>query len=114
MTIHSTNEQRGEASVPQARPWARWSRSPGVLDRPTRQGVMVLPSGGAAVLLTGLTARVWRALEQPVPGDQLAERLAQLGGAAAGGRAAGPGPSPAEVAAALRDLQAIGAVREIR
>ena len=131
MTMYGTNERAGQAQ--DIRPQPRWARSPNVLDRPTRQGVMVLPPEGAAVLLTGPAARVWEALAQPLDRDQLADRLARL----AGGKAGGPGlpgvpaggfggsGGPAggsggdadvadQVAAVLGDLRAIGAVREIR
>jgi hypothetical protein len=83
---------------------ARWARSPNVLDRPTLQGVMVLPAEGAAVVLTGTAARVWQALNRPGAGDELVGRLAP-------GR--GDRPSEQEVAAALGQLQAMGAVRRI-
>lgn len=88
-------------TVPSRAP-ARWTRSPNVVDRPTLLGVMVLPAEGAAVVLTGVAADVWRALARPTPGDQLVERIA-----------AGPA-GPAEVAGALRYLRAMGAVREMR
>lgn len=82
----------------------RWSRSPNVVDRRTLQGVMVLPPEGAAVVLTGVVARVWEALVAPTSGEQLAQRL---------GGPAPEGPGAAQVAAALRDLRALGAVREM-
>jgi hypothetical protein len=85
----------------------RWSRSPNVVDRRTLLGVMVLPVDGAAVVLAGLAARVWEALARPMVGDQLADRLAAR-------PESGPEPTSAEIATALRDLQALGAVREIR
>jgi hypothetical protein len=113
MTI-STNRWGGDTSAPgesgvsaapastpvPARPRARWTRSPNVVDRPTLQGVMVLPPDGAAVVLTGVTARVWQALTRPAAGDELVGRL---------------GPAEAdEVGAALARLQVLGAVRETR
>jgi hypothetical protein len=105
MTI-STNRWGGDASAPgeavqpRVRERARWSRSPNVLDRPTLRGVMVLPTEGAAVVLTGTAARVWQALARPAGGDELVDRL---------------GPAEAdEVGAALNRLQILGAVRETR
>jgi hypothetical protein len=77
----------------------RWTRSPNVVDRATLLGVMVLPAEGAAVVLTGVVAEVWRALARPTPGDQIVERVSA---------------PPAEVAEALRRLRAMGAVREMR
>jgi hypothetical protein len=94
----------GPAQVQAPAPASRWARSPNVLDRPTLQGVMVLPAEGAAVVLTGTAARVWKALNRPGAGDELVERLAP-------GR--GDRPSESEVAAALGQLQSMGAIRRI-
>jgi hypothetical protein len=93
-----------QIQAPTPSPASRWARSPNVLDRPTLQGVMVLPAEGAAVVLTGTAARVWQALNRPGAGDELVARLAP-------GR--GDRPSEPEVAAALGQLQAMGAVRRI-
>lgn len=109
MTI-STNRRGGDTAAPResspgstpgpARSGARWSRSPNVVDRPTLQGVMVLPADGAAVVLTGTAAQVWQALARPAAGDELTGRL---------------GPVASEdVSAALSRLHAMGAVRETR
>jgi hypothetical protein len=101
MTI-STNRRGGETAAPSEsspRSGVRWSRSPNVVDRPTLQGVMVLPADGAAVVLTGTAARVWEALTRPAARDELVGRLA-------------PAPSD-DVSAALSHLHAMGAVREI-
>jgi hypothetical protein len=98
-----TGDALGSGSgEPTARPRARWSRSPNVLDRMTLRGVMVLPADGAAVVLTGTAARVWQALARPAAGDELIARLA-------------PAQATAdEVGAALDRLRVLGAVRETR
>ncbi|HEX8804397.1 MAG TPA: PqqD family peptide modification chaperone, partial [Acidimicrobiales bacterium] len=83
---------------------ARWSRPPNVVDRRTSQGVMVLPAEGPAVVLDGLAARVWEAVDGPVAAGDVAADLVRHGAAGA----------VAEVEAALRDLRAIGALRELR
>jgi hypothetical protein len=111
MTIQSTNKWGGDTSPLQARPQPRWTRSPNVVDRPTRQGVMVLAAEGPAVMLTGVAARVWQALARPARTDELAGWLAQPSGAGAGDAA---DSTADQLADALRHLQAIGAVRETR
>jgi hypothetical protein len=103
MTINTDRWGAGSAAL--LATGRRWARSPNVVDRPTLRGVMVLPPEGAAVVLTGVTSHVWQALARPVATDELVGRLS---------RAVTPeGPSPDEVAAALGQLQAMGAVREI-